>query len=262
LLLVVAKSLKGDIDMKKRLHINRSTFECFIPIFLLLASLPYLNGCTLTPKALQLAKEKAEPQYEYRNIKKIESVIKHKNGDVSLCIELNTPGEIEKPELNTITIPLAIFNGEVNEHERYGFFPGECPLPCYWYPIEKVKNGCEKIAPENLSTKSIIPIEKLAIYSQDQFYDFINSSGENQKTADKIFEVNYVSRDISEIYWFARTDQQRTSPMSIAGVYEDKSTKLYYLTVPPAVLGDGVIVVVETAVVIAGVALGVYLQLQ
>jgi hypothetical protein len=103
------------------------------------------------------------------------------------------------------------------------------------YPIEKVENDCEEITPENLSTKSILPIEKLAIYSQDQLYDFINSYNENQKIPDKIFEVSHVSSDISEIYWFARIDQQRTSPNSIAGVYEDKSTNLYYMTVAPAI---------------------------
>jgi len=226
-----------------------------------MTSLFYLNGCTLTPKALQLANEKAAPQYEYWNIKRLVSAVKQENGDVSLCVELNNAGEIEEPKLNTITIPLAILNGEANQHERHGFYPGECPLLCYWYPIEKVENGCDKITPENLSTKSILPIEKLTIYSQDQLYEFINSYNENQKIPDKIFEVSYVSRDISEIYWFVRIDQQRTSPISIAGVYEDKSTKLYYLTVPPAILGDGIIVVVGTAVVITGIALGVYLQL-
>jgi hypothetical protein len=261
LLLIGAKCLKEEIDVKKRLQINSSIFEFFIRFFLLLASLLYLNGCTLTPKALQLANEKAAPQYEYWNIKRIESVVKQENGDVSLCVELNNAGEIEEPKLNTITIPLAILNGEANQHERHGFYPGECPLLCYWYPIEKVENGCDKNTPENLSTKSILPIEKLTIYSQDQLYEFINSYNENQKIPDKIFEVKYVSRDISEIYWFAQIDQQRTSPISIAGVYDDKSTKLYYLTVPPAILGDGIIVVVGTAVVITGIALGVYLQL-
>ncbi len=226
-----------------------------------MTSLFYLNGCTLTPKALELANEKAAPQYEYRNIKRLVSAVKHENGDVSLCIELNTVGDIEESKLNTITIPFAILGGEANQHKRYGFLPGECPSLCYWFPIEKVENGCEKITPEDLSTKSILPIEKLAIYSQDQLYDFINSSNENQKIPDKIFEISYVSRDISEIYWFARIDQQRTSPNSIAGVYEDKSTNLYYMTVAPAIVGDVIIVVVAAAVVIAGIALGVYLRL-
>lgn len=248
--------------MKKRVQINSSIFEFLILIFLLLASLLYLNGCTLTPKALQLANEKAAPQYEYWNIKRIESAVKQENGDVSLCVELNNAGEIEEPKLNTITIPLAILNGEANQHERHGLYSGECPLLCYWYPIEKVENGCDKITPENLSTKSILPIEKLTIYSQDQLYDFINSSNENQKISDKIFEVSYGSRDISEIYWFARIDQQRTSPISIAGVYDDKSTKLYYLTVPPAIVGDGIIIGVQTAVVITGIALGTFLRLH
>jgi hypothetical protein len=261
LLLIGAKSLKEAIDVKKRLQVNSSVFEFLILIFLLLASLLFLKGCTLTPKALQLANEKAAPQYEYRNIKKLVSAVKHENGDVSLCIELNTVNDIDESKLNTMTIPFAILSGEANQQKRYGLLPGECPSLCYWYPIEKVENGCEKITPENLAKKSIIPIEKLFIYSQDQLYDFINSYDENQKITDKIFEVSYVSKDISEIYWFARIDQQRTSLNSIAGVYEDKSTNLYYLTVAPAVVGDVIIVVVAAAVVIAGIALGVYLRL-
>ena len=248
--------------MKKGLHVNFSVFEFLILILLILASLLFLNGCTITPKAIELANEKAAPQYEYRNIKRLVSAVKQENGDVSLCVELNNTGETEEPKLNTITIPRAILNGDANQHEKYRFLPGECPLPCYWYPTEKVENGCEKIAPENLSTKSIISIKKLAIYSQDQLYDFINSYKINQKISNKIFEVSYVSRDISEIYWFARIDQQRISPISIAGIYDDKSTNLYYMTVPAAILGDVIIDVVVVAVVIAGTALGVYLQLQ
>ena len=247
--------------MKKRLQVNFSVFEFLILILLILASLLLLNGCTITPKAIELANEKAAPQYEYWNIKRLVSAVKQENGDVSLCVELNNAGEIEEPKLNTITIPLAILNGETNQHERHGFSPGECPKPCYWYPIEKVESGCDKITPENLSTKSVLPIEKLTIHSQDQFYDLLNSYSENEKIPDKIFEVSDVSRDILEIYWFVRIDQQRTSPNSIAGVYEDKSTNLYYLTLPAAIVGDVIIVVVAAAVVIAGIALGVYLRL-
>jgi hypothetical protein len=261
LLLIGAKSLKEAIDVKKRLQVSSSVFEFLILIFLLLASLLFLKGCTLTPKALQLANEKAAPQYEYQNIKRLVSAVKQENGDVSLCVELNTADDIKESKLDTITIPFAILSGETDQHEKYGFYTGECPSLCYWYPIEKVENGCEKITSENLSTKSILLIEKLAIDSQNQLYDFINSYNENQKIPDKIFEVSHVSSDISEIYWFTRIDQQRTSPNSIAGVYEDKSTNLYYMTVAPAIVGDVIIVVVAAAVVIAGIALGVYLRL-
>jgi len=226
-----------------------------------MASLFYLSGCALTPKAIELANEKAAPQYEYWNIKRLISAVRHDNGDVSLCVELNNAGEFEESKLNTITIPLAILNGEANQRERHGFYPGECPLRCYWYPVEKVEHGCDKATAENLSTNSILPIEKLTIHSQDQFYDLLDSYNENPKIHDKVFEINYASRDISTIYLFVQTDQQQTLPNGIAGVYEDKSTKLYYLTVPPAIVGDAIIVVVGMAVVIAGIALGVYLQL-
>jgi hypothetical protein len=247
--------------VKKRLQLNSSFLEFLLLVFLLLVSLLYLNGCTLTPKALQLANEKAAPQYEYWNIKRIESAVKQENGNVALCVELNNSNEIEEHKLYTITIPLAILNGEANQHKRHGFYPGECPVPCYWYPIEKVKNGCGKITPENLPTKFVLPIEKVTIHSQDQFYDFLNSYSRNQTSPDKMFEINDPSTGISAIYWFVRIDNQKTVLNSISGVYEDKSTKLYYLAVPPAMVGDVIIGVVVAVVVIAGVALGVYLQL-
>lgn len=247
--------------MKKRLQIDSSIFEFLILIFLAITSLFYLNGCTLTPKALQLANEKAAPQYEYWNIKRVVSAVKQENGDVSLCVELNNTGEIAESKKNTMTIPLAILNGEANQHKRHGFSPGECPTPCYWYPIEKVENGCDKITPENLSTKSVLPIEKLTIHSQDQFYDFLNFYNRNQISPDKMFEVNDPSTGISTIYWFVQIDKQKTMLNSISGVYEDKSTKLYYLAVPPAMVGDVIIGVVVAVVVIAGIALGVYVQL-
>ena len=261
LLLIGAKSLRKEIDVKKRMQLNRSAFKLLSPILLLLASLLFLNGCTLTPKALQLANEKAAPNYEYWNFKRIESAVTQENGDVAVCAELKSAEAIAEPKLSTIIIPLAILNGDASQHKRHGFVPGECPSPCYWYPIKRVENGCDKTSSEILSTQSSLPIEKLAIYSQDQIYEFIDSYNENRQIPEKIFEVDYVSRDTSEIYWFAQIDGQQTLPISIAGVYDDKSTKLYYLTVPPAIIGDAVIVVVGTAVVITGIALGVYLQL-
>jgi len=248
--------------VKKRLPKKFSIFEFFIIILLVMISLFYLNGCTITPKALGLAKEKAAPQYEYGNIKRLVSAVKQENGDVSLCIDLNTADDTEESKLNTLTIPLAIFNGEADQHERYGFYPGECPFSCYWYPIEKIENGCDKITPENLSIKSILAIEKITISSQEQLYDLLNSYNETQKIPDKIFEISDVSGNISSIFWFVRIDQQRTSANSIAGVYEDKSTNLYYLTVPAAFIGDVIIDTVAVAVVITGIALGTYLQLQ
>ncbi len=247
--------------MKKGLQINSGSFEFCILIFSLLASLLYFYGCTLTPKAIQLANEKATPRYEYYNFKKIESAVKRENGDVAFCVELNKAGDIEEPKLSTITIPLAILNGEANQHEKHGFYPGEGPISCYWYPIEKVEIGCDKIIPENLPTKSVLPIEKLTIQSQDQFHDLINSYKKNPKTTYRILEVSYPATDISTIYWFVQIDQQQAVPYSISGVYEDKSTNLYYLTVPAAAVGDVIIDMVSVAVVIAGIALGVYLQL-
>ena len=265
LLFIGVKWLKEEFAMKKRLPIDPSIFEFFILIFLAMASLLYLNGCAITPKAIQFAKEKASPHYKYWNIKSVQSAVEQENGDISFCVELNNGGENNRPKLNTITITPSALSGRNNLHERLGLDSGEYPLSntlYYWYPIERVEYGCDKITQENLSTKSILPIEKLIVDSQDQLNDLLNSYNNNQIKPNKILEVRYVSKDISIIYWFARIDQQAILPINIAGVYEDKSTNLYYLTVPAAFIGDVIIVVAVTAVVIAGIALGVYLQLQ
>jgi hypothetical protein len=255
LLFIGVKWLKEEFAMKKRLPIDPSILEFFILIFLAMASLLYLNGCAITPKAIQFAQEKASPHYKYWNIKSVQSAVEQDNGDISFCVELN----------NGITITPSALSGRNDLHERLGLDSGEYPLSntlYYWYPIERVESGCDKITQGNLSTKSILPIEKLIVDSQDQLNDLLNSYNNSRIKPNKILEVRYVSKDISIIYWFARIDHQTFLPINIAGVYEDKSTNLYYLTVPAAFIGDVIIVVAVTAVVIAGIALGVYLQLQ
>ncbi len=250
----------------KRLPKNFNITKFLALIFLAVVSLFFLTGCTA--KALQLAKEKASPEnIEYRKIKRVVSAVKQKNGDISVCVELNESGDAGEQKLNTITLPHSILTGDTNDIESLKLLPGECLFSnalCYWYPLEQVENGCDKIAAGNLPTTPILSIEKFAVDSnnQDQLYDLLNSYNNNQQIPEKIYEVSNVFKDISIIYWPARIGQQGRRPISIAGVYEDKSTNLYYLSVPAAFVGDVVIVVTAVAVVVAGVALGTYMQLH
>jgi hypothetical protein len=118
LLLIGAKRLKEGFAVKKKLPINSSIFEFFLLIFLAMVSLLYLNGCAITPRAIQLAEEKASPHYKYWNIKIAQSGKEQENGDISLCVGLNSAGKNERSKLKNITIPLSALTEENIEHER------------------------------------------------------------------------------------------------------------------------------------------------
>jgi len=235
-------------------------------ILFAVASLLYLNGCTA--KALQLAKEKASPQnVEYRKIKRVVSGGKQKNGDISVCVELIEPVDAGEQRLSTLTLPRSILTGDYNDVKRLKLLPVECRFSntlCYWYPVEQVKSGCDKIAAGDLLTLHILPIEKLPVESniRDQLNDSVNAYNDNQQIPEKLYEARDVFNGVSVIYWPGRIEQHGSRPISIAGIYEDKSTNLYYLAVPAAFVGDVIIVVTVIAVVVAGVALGTYMQLQ
>lgn len=252
--------------MKKRLPIDSSILEFFILIFLAMTSLFYLNGCT--DKALQIAKDKASPENtEHWKIKSVVSAVKHENGDISVCVELNDPGETGEPELNTISFSLSSLSGDTDAIERLRLRPKECffdNAPCYWYPIAKTKRGCESVDLGISSSTSVLPIENISVNKKNrhQLYNLIINFNKNQPIKERIFEVSFVfdeedtekdadadndeerdnstegSKDISLIYWPAQIDQQGIQSIIISGVYEDNSTSLYYLMVPLSFAGD------------------------
>jgi hypothetical protein len=249
--------------MKKRLPIDFSIVEYLVLIFLALASLFYFNGC-VTDKALKLAKEKASPEnIEYWKIRRVVSAVRQEKGDISICLELEKASKKRESKLLALTIPVAVSTGEIDRYKGFGLRPGECPLSnnlCYWYPVEKAAKRCDKISKGNLSARSILPIERLTVGSQNQLSDLLHSYHQNAQSADKICEVSYASEEVIVIYWPARNDRESVRPIGIAGVYEDKSTNLYYLTLPAAFAGDVVIVAAGVAAFITGIALGTYMS--
>ena len=242
--------------------------------FLAFASLFWLNGCTIT--ALELAEEKASPENcEYWKMNRVISAIKQENGNISVCIELNDPGETKVPQSNTITLPHLILIGDTKAMERFRLRPGVCPfdgLSCYWYPIEKAKTGCESFAAGSLSSTLVLPVEKISVNNKDRnrLYDLLNDANKNQQVTDKIYQVSFVSdkedlkkemdpdetidtgktgsENITLTHWPVREDRRGFQPIIIAGAYEDNSTNLYYLLIPLAFVGD---VVVATVAVMA-----------
>lgn len=240
------KKLKTDFN---------TTTKFFTLIVLAIASLFYIGGCASLPSftrsAYNYAKEKASPDREYWHIKNVVSATKQENGNISVCVELETSNETEQNKLRTLTLHLLALTGENSSREtrllhvgcRYGDFP------CYWYPIEKSKNGCEKVTPENLSSSSVVPIKELEVdyIDRNRLYEILDSNNEKETITEKIYEVSFVcdeekvEKDALEkslIYWPAQIDRQGSQPINIVGMYTDNSTDLYYLTVPAAVVGD------------------------
>jgi hypothetical protein len=229
-------------------------------------SICYLNGCT--DKVLQVAKDKASPENTaYWKIQSVVSAVKQENGDISVCVDLNEIDETGMPELNTISLSLSSLSGDTDAIERLRLRPGECSFdaaPCYWYPIEKTKRGCESVGPGTSSSTTVLPIENIRANkkSRHHLYNLLINFNKNQPAKERLFEVSFVfdqehtakdadadnaealhnstegSKDISLIYWSAQIDQQDIQPIIISGVYEDNSTNLYYLFVPLAVVGD------------------------
>jgi hypothetical protein len=260
------KNLKADFNIPKSFAL------LFLAIFLLF----YFSGCA-TMEVYKYAKEKAAPHYEYWEIKSVVSATKQENGDISVCVELNSPDGTEAPKLNTITLPLAVLAGETNAVESFGFRPVMCPFEdgsCYSYPIEKSQNDCKIGAQEDLSATSFLPIERLEVQNKDrnQLHDLLDSYNNYQQVTEKIYEVSFVSdvadteentnnhdsngvadnkekgsKDTLLIYWPVKNDHQYASPIQIANLHEDISTNIYYVAVP-------VVFVVEAAVIT--VALG------
>ena len=246
--------------MKKRLPMDSSILEFFVLIFLVMASLFYLNGCT--NKAMQIAEHKASPEnIAHWKIRRVVSAVKHQNSDISVCIELIENGEIGEPRPYTISLPLSGLAGDTAVFEKLSQRLEECFLDdasCYGYPIEKTESGCESVAPGISSSTSDIPVEKISVNtkSRHQLYNLIFHSNKNQPIKERIFEADFefdeedteknADKDkvlanrmegttkISLIYW----SDQINKPIIITGVYEDNRTRLYYLMVPLAVAGD------------------------
>jgi len=230
----------------------------------------YLNGCTA--KALQLAKDKASPEnVAYWKIKSVESAFKQENGDISVCVKLGEPDENAKPELNTITLPLYSLAEDPGAIERLGLRPGERFFDNtigywfpYWYPIEKTRRRC-RLADRGTSTSvSVLPVEniRLNIKNRQQLFTLLDDHNQNQPFKERIYEVSFISDekgfiDIAFIYWPPQIARQHIQPILISGVYEDNSTRLYYLLVPLAVAGE---VVAVTAVAVTYIAVRAFLE--
>ena len=275
--------------MKKRLQIDSGILEFLVLILLAMTMIFYLNGCTA--EALQLAKDKASPEnVDYWKIKSVESAVKQGNGEISVCVELSGRGEKTEPKLNTITLPLSGLSGNPDAIERLGLRPGERFFDNtigywfpYWYPMEKTRRGCKSVVPGTSSSISVLPVGNISVNNQNryQLYTLLANLNKTQPFKERIYEVRFISdetdtekeeetakdeaphdgaeggNDILFIYWPSQTGLQNIQPILITGVYEDNSTRLYYLLVPLAFTGE---VVAVTAVVATYIVVRSFLE--
>ena len=231
---------------QKRLPIDFYISKSFTLIILAITFF-YLSGCA-GKSSFQLAGEKASPELscEYWNIQRVVSAIKHENGDISICVRLVNPVKTENPKLKTITLPFSDLAGKITAGEKLASSPSGCPLDDDWYPVEKAEKGCDKIGLTNVSSTTVLPIEKFDVGQRDvayldrnELYDLLNTYNKDQQITEKIYEVkSKSSKHALLVYWPAQINRQGIPPIIIAGTYEDKSTDAYYLlTIPETILG-------------------------
>jgi len=58
-------------------------------------------------------------------------------------------------------------------------------------------------------------------------------------------ETSAVEKSILLVYWPPLTSDRLPKPIGIAGAYEDESTNLYYLLVPPAIALDCMVLALQ-----------------
>jgi hypothetical protein len=212
---MIKKNLKTDFN------ISKSFLLFFLAIFLLF----YFSGCA-TKAVYKYAEEKAAPHYAYREIKSVVSAIKQENGDISVCVELNSSNEAEAPKLNTIaTSSLPIERLEVHNKDRNQL-----------HDLLDSYNGNQQ------ATEKIFEVSFVSDVAD------MEKNTDNDDSNEVIDNIKKGSKDILLIYWPVKNGHQPVPPIHIANLHEDISTNIYYLAVP-------LVFVVEAAVITVAIGL-------
>jgi hypothetical protein len=260
---------------KTELKIGTTTPQSFKLLYISLSFvfIFIVSGC-ITPHALDLAEKKSSPSVTYTdwNLKKVRSAVEQENGDISVFAELYESHKRNKSECYAITLPSSSMLKETTDLEKFGFrgketvehpdrYAHDPYITDYLYPLVKAKKGCQELEPQKLPADSILPIVKLTLPEKDsdQLYTLLNELKAHGSPKEKLYEVKFLKSeedssaemneneaakysDVLLIYWPSGMDQEFVQPIRIAGGYEseDKSTNLYYLLVPPAVVLDAI----------------------
>lgn len=233
-----------------------------------------LGGC-VTASVLEYAKNKASPSNVTEfTIGKVHLAQVHENGDISLAVEVDHPSH-PKAGLYTITVPHPSKVENADAMASFGFrekyIPSVSDLPTYLYPMGKAKKVNEKTVQMRDSSFSPVRIEELNLHwaETERVLKLVGDLDKDPPGEQKIYTVNVLSDDVENasedepgrtveknatiektiilVYLPPRGPDTHSQTIAIAGAYEDESTKLYYLLVPPAIALDACLVALAIA---------------
>lgn len=253
--------------------------------FLLLTALALsfvsiISGC-VTDAALKLARQKSSPAITYTEwgISSVPSAVKHKNGDIGVCLELFKYKNVNQRERYAINLPESALLWERTDLETIGFSQikvvghsdGDAtgpPIAEYLYPMAKSAKGCRKLNSSKNPTASLIPVVELTAPEEERsrLHTFLSELDAQGSPEEKLYEITFLKTkeagadktnntratgysEVLLVYRPSGTVPEIMDPIAIAGGYEskDESTNLYYMLVPPAVILDAAIIMILSA---------------
>jgi len=254
---------------------NHTTRPFMLIAFSLLIVVPLCSGACVTPRAMDYARAKASPLNATEfTIGKVHSAEVHENSDISVIVELNHPTH-PKSGLYAIKVPHPFHVENADAIESFGFrvkyTPSISGLPGYLYPMGKAKKVPEKRVQMKDSRSSPIQIEELTLY-RDETERVVKLVGDLSRDAageKRIYTVNLLSDAIGKaaeeepgknaeknatiektillVHLPPLGSNSHPQTIAITGAYEDESTNLYYLLVPPAVAVDAFLIALAIA---------------
>ena len=236
-----------------------------IPLALLIMASLFSGAC-VTASVMEYAKKKAAPSNVTEfTIGKVHSAQVHEKGDISLVVEL---GHATHPEagLYAITVP---HPSQVENADAIGAFgfreaytPAVSDLPTYLYPMKKANKVKEETAQMKDHPSSSVRIEELNLHRHEmgRVLDLARDLSKDAPGEQKIYRVNLladavetgpeeeprktVEKTILLVHLPPLNPNSHPQTIAIAGAYEDESTSLYYLLVPPALAFDSLLLAV------------------
>lgn len=240
----------------------------------LLIVVPLCSGACVTASVMDYAKIKASPSNVTEfTIRKVHSASLHQTGDISILAELDNPNH-PKSGLYTMTVPHPPLTDNAEAIGSFGFraeyTPSVSGLTSYLYPMGRAKKFNGDILPNDTSNSTIL-IEALNLHRNEaeRLLESLGDLNRDRPGEEKVYVVNLLSdaagkqlredpgRAVDEnstveksvllVYWPPLGSNSVPQPIAIAGAYEDESTNLYYLLVPPAAAFDALLIAATVA---------------
>jgi hypothetical protein len=265
---------------------HRSRAFLLFALTLLIVAPLCLGGC-VTASVMEYAKDKASPSNVTAfAIAKVHSASVLENGDLSILAELDSPNH-PKSGLYTMTIPIHPHMEDDAAMESFGFrteySPSFSGLTTYLFPLGKAKKFSGNMDQKNVRPNSSVLIEELNLHPDEaeRLPELLGRLNRDPSGEQKVYVVNLLSgaaektgqeeadrateerstveMGILLVNWLPPTSDGIPRPIGITGAYEDESTHLYYLLVPPAIAFDAFLIAL--AVVAQGASNG-YLNMH